>query len=249
MIIWGGSQSGFLNTGGRYNPLTDSWQATSTLNAPDVRALHVAVWTGREMIVWAGQGLSFSSGGRYDPSNNTWVAVCEQNAAAGRVYATAIWTGSEMIAWGGDDGTFQRLNTGARYSIQGTPGPIQLLLDASGPSPDQAAALDSMLSLRDPFPVLNSANLLNQGPDRNTRVVIFASNLLLLPGELSSSVHVLLTDSNNQTYDLLAEDVRSVANFVQVTFRLPNSLPAGSCTVKVSAHGQVSNAGSIRIRV
>ena len=31
MIVWGGS---FLNTGGRYDPDTDTWTATSTTNAP-----------------------------------------------------------------------------------------------------------------------------------------------------------------------------------------------------------------------
>src|SRR5439155_20741748 len=33
MIVWGGSNSNYLNTGGRYNPSTDSWTATSTTNA------------------------------------------------------------------------------------------------------------------------------------------------------------------------------------------------------------------------
>ena len=44
----------YLNTGGRYNPSTDSWTATSTTNAPDGRYGHTAVWTGSEMIVWGG---------------------------------------------------------------------------------------------------------------------------------------------------------------------------------------------------
>ena len=48
-----------LNTGGRYNPSTDSWTATSTTNAPAARAHHTAVWTGSEMIVWGGFWLRF----------------------------------------------------------------------------------------------------------------------------------------------------------------------------------------------
>ena len=52
MIVWGGN--GLFNTGGRYNPSTDSWTATSTTNAPDARYGHTAVWTGSEMIVWGG---------------------------------------------------------------------------------------------------------------------------------------------------------------------------------------------------
>ena len=71
MIVWGG-QSSFngvpINTGGRYNPSTDSWTATSTTNAPDARFSHTAVWTGTQMIVWGGYGSDYlNTGGRYDP--------------------------------------------------------------------------------------------------------------------------------------------------------------------------------------
>ena len=55
MIVWGGIDfSSVLNTGGRYNPSTDSWTATSTTNAPSAREVHTGVWTGSEMIVWGG---------------------------------------------------------------------------------------------------------------------------------------------------------------------------------------------------
>ena len=64
MIVWGG-QDGWggpiLNTGGRYNPSTDSWTATSTTNAPEGRIDHTAVWTGSQMIVWGGDGFRFST--------------------------------------------------------------------------------------------------------------------------------------------------------------------------------------------
>ena len=56
MIVWGGygTQNFFLNTGGRYNPSTDSWTPTDFINAPPPRDYHTAVWTGSEMIVWGG---------------------------------------------------------------------------------------------------------------------------------------------------------------------------------------------------
>ena len=88
-------------SGERYNPVTDSWTATSTTNAPDGRAGHTAVWTGAEMIVWGGgNDIGFlNTGGRYNPSSNSWMATSTTNApAAGH---TAVWTGSEMIVWGG----------------------------------------------------------------------------------------------------------------------------------------------------
>jgi hypothetical protein len=129
--------------------------------------------------------------------------------------------------------------------------PLQLLLETSGPTFDQVAALDSVLFLRDPFPSVNEANLLNQGSDRNTRVTVFVKNLQLGPGEPSSAVVVTLVDSNIQIHVFPAEDVRPVPNFdfTQVIFRLPNNLPAGTCTIKINAQGQTSNSGTIRIRI
>ena len=70
MIIWGGystNVSGYTNTGGRYNPSTDSWTSTDITLAPSGRQRHTAIWTGSEMIVWGGSGVGstkFNTGGR-----------------------------------------------------------------------------------------------------------------------------------------------------------------------------------------
>jgi phosphatidylserine/phosphatidylglycerophosphate/cardiolipin synthase-like enzyme len=126
---------------------------------------------------------------------------------------------------------------------------MQLLLDSTGPAVNQVASMDSIRFLRDPFPVVNGADVLNLGSDRNTRVIVFVRNLQLAQGEPASVVVVNLSDANNQNYDVPAEDVRAVPNtdFVQVIFRLPN-LAAGTCTVTLAVHGQLSNAGTMRIR-
>jgi len=59
MIVWGGyiynGGDHFFNSGGRYNPGTDSWLSTPTFTAPSRRRFHAAVWTGNEMIVWGGE--------------------------------------------------------------------------------------------------------------------------------------------------------------------------------------------------
>ena len=129
-------------------------------------------------------------------------------------------------------------------------GPMQLILDSTGPAADQVASLDSRLLFRDPFPVTSGAAVLNYSSDRNTRVVVFVRNLQLSAEEVASSVVVNLVDEDNQTFDVPAEAVRPVANIdlVQVIFRLPDTLAAGACTVRIRAHGQTSNAGTIRIR-
>jgi N-acetylneuraminic acid mutarotase len=119
MIVWGGfGGPDYLNTGGRYNPITDSWTATSTTNAPTPRANHTAVWTGSEMIIWGGHDSfeDFGTGASYNPVTNSWAATSATNAPTGRRNHTAVWTGSEMIVWGGDAPLFFEVNTGGRYN-------------------------------------------------------------------------------------------------------------------------------------
>jgi N-acetylneuraminic acid mutarotase len=128
MIVWGGcglldEHSCQINTGGRYDPVTDTWQATTTVNAPGARLNHTAVWTGSEMIVWGGCRFSndlcqveFNTGGRYDPVSDTWQATSTVNAPAPRQDHTAVWTGTRMIVWGGRDvSAVTAFNTGGRY--------------------------------------------------------------------------------------------------------------------------------------
>ena len=100
MIVWGGSDDSFtdVNTGGRYDPSTDSWILTTTVNAPSPRGSHTAVWTGTEMIVWGGS--DFNTGGRYNAGTDSWTSTTTANAPAARGAHSAVWTGSEMIIWG-----------------------------------------------------------------------------------------------------------------------------------------------------
>ena len=120
MIIWGGQDnSGFQNTGGRYNPSTDSWIATSTTNAPQRRKEHTAIWTGSEMIVWGGVASSphySNTGGRYNPGTDSWTATSTTNVPTARYGHMAVWTGSEMIVWGGSGNSPTTFNTGGRYN-------------------------------------------------------------------------------------------------------------------------------------
>ena len=78
MIVWGGNNpSGYLNTGSRYNPVTDTWTPTTKKNAPKGRADHTAVWavwadfpSDVRMIVWGGgygTGTYLNTGGSYVP--------------------------------------------------------------------------------------------------------------------------------------------------------------------------------------
>ena len=120
MIIWGGQASNsLLDSGGRYDPATDTWTFTNTAGAPTARTGHTAVWTGTEMVVWGGQDVNFfvvNTGGKYNPGTNSWIPTSTSNAPTGRVRHTAVWTGGEMIVWGGFDDSFNDVNTGGRYN-------------------------------------------------------------------------------------------------------------------------------------
>jgi N-acetylneuraminic acid mutarotase len=131
-VVWGGCQDPFcftrFNTGGRYNPSTDTWRETSTVNAAEARYWFSAVWTGSEMLVWGGcdaqtcgpggnsdrNGLN--NGGRYNPQTDSWQPVSLTGAPSGRWFHAAVWTGSEMIVWAGEDGNVGPHNDGARYN-------------------------------------------------------------------------------------------------------------------------------------
>jgi large repetitive protein len=143
------------------------------------------------------------------------------------------------------------LGTPASATLTITSPQLFLALEETALDPNQVAAFDAMLMLRDPFPVVNPLNLLfGQGTDRNTRVVVFVTNLQLAPNDVASIVRVGLTASDGQVYDLGAEDVRMtpVSNLSQVTFRLPDNLASGVCATKIKARNQESNQGNIRIQ-
>ena len=142
MLVWGGftdahsryaggHADAHLNSGGRYNPLTDSWRDISPQGAPSPRSWHTAVWTGKEMIIWGGGDATkgFNDGARYDPVTDTWMPISGGCALSPRVHHVAVWAESsnagdcgsgEMIVWGGaaregDAGT-DYFEDGARYN-------------------------------------------------------------------------------------------------------------------------------------
>jgi N-acetylneuraminic acid mutarotase len=76
MIVWGGVDNnnnvnnGYLNTGGRYKPSTDTWTSSCATNAPAKRVSFSSIWTGREMLLWGGSNPTrLNTGGRYSIPN------------------------------------------------------------------------------------------------------------------------------------------------------------------------------------
>lgn len=122
VLVWGGHAGDFpalTNQGSIYDPVTDSWRATTIdVSTPSPRKEHTTIWSGTEFIVWGGHDMqqSFADGARYLPSTGTWTSIpCESNCPESRYGHFSVWTGSEMMIWGGTDGTVGR-NGGALFN-------------------------------------------------------------------------------------------------------------------------------------
>ena len=138
-VVWGGRSAGSapsnewetgVDTGARYNPLTNAWTATAD-DAPKPGAGDATVWTGTEMLVWGSR--ADGSGSRYNPATNAWLAMNTTGAPAPR-HAPAVWTGTEMILFGGD-----ALADGGRYNP--TTDSWAIIPAAGGPGPRTNHAL------------------------------------------------------------------------------------------------------------
>ena len=93
-----------VTEGFAYNPVTNRWRRLPSMGQG--RVGHVALWTGRQMLVWGGETVRAGvrvappHGVAYDPSHDRWSAL-PISPLRGRVSPTAVWTGRQMIVWGG----------------------------------------------------------------------------------------------------------------------------------------------------
>jgi hypothetical protein len=119
MLIWGGRTSVYAGSevasGGRYNPTTDSWQATSEgAGCPVAQTVlneQTAVWTGGELVIWNNDTLA---GSRYNPGTNGWTVMSTAGAPSQRYGWTMVSAEGTVIVWGGYF-SLNDLNTGGIY--------------------------------------------------------------------------------------------------------------------------------------
>jgi len=111
MIVWGGrNSSGSLQTGGQYDPATDTWTPTSTIEVT-ANSGHGAIWTGTEMIVLGGE----MPGGRYNPATDTWAPTISPSPLV-VPHSPAVWTGTHVLTYGGEVDEFGTVfPAGVRY--------------------------------------------------------------------------------------------------------------------------------------
>lgn len=124
-----------------------------------------------------------------------------------------------------------------------TAGPPGLLTQANS---TRAIALESMTYLAEPFPL--AAPVVFDG-DGRTRLMLFATNLTLAPGETASAVTAEAEDVTRLRYPLTVEYVSAVPEqtwMTSVVVRLNDNLgDVGDVLVGITYHGMTSN----RVRV
>jgi hypothetical protein len=112
----------------------------------------------------------------------------------------------------------------------------------------RAVALNSVTTLREPFPLVD---LLNFSSDHRTRIMLFTMGIELQPGETSSAVLVQAEGSDNHIYPLVVEDVRKVPGFdwlSQIVVKLPDAIQTeGDFRISITYRGVTGNKPLIGI--
>ena len=107
MVVWGGANGAGatpLNTGGVFNPMSNTWITMSTLGAPSPRYGHTMVWTGTKVLVWGGFDGSnhLGDGAEYDVAQDAWTPIASNGTPpSARKDHSATWSGNAMIVFGG----------------------------------------------------------------------------------------------------------------------------------------------------
>jgi hypothetical protein len=114
---------------------------------------------------------------------------------------------------------------------------------------NRAIALDSVTMSRAPFTIVTGRNF---SGDQRVRIMLFATNVLLQPGENTSVITVQLEDSQHRVFPLTVEYVGMVPNFdwlTQINVRLPNELVNSNenVWVTISLRGVPANRALVGI--
>lgn len=117
VIVWGGDRVGTAtDTGGIYDPTSNSWTPTSLENAPSARWVVSAAWTEQGMLIFGGYNRSGSqgTGGIFNPTTNTWRRIAEGSA---RYDGSATWvpSASVVVLFGGQNPSL--LGAGGNYHV------------------------------------------------------------------------------------------------------------------------------------
>jgi hypothetical protein len=119
LVVWGGKDvNGPLDTGAKYNLLTDTWTPISVSGV--ARQNMAFTSTTEELIVWGGSDSTASltnTGARYDPLTDMWTNMNTLGAPMAKDGVTMAWNSKYVIVWGGLASDSTASNDGAAYDI------------------------------------------------------------------------------------------------------------------------------------
>ncbi|WP_188944969.1 hypothetical protein [Nakamurella endophytica] len=109
VLIWGGRDATsrgrplLLGDGASYDPATRRWNQLPPSPLPP-RASALSVWTGRQLLIWGGQGPTgnnYTDGAAFTPATRTWTALPslpDPTGPTGPVRDRAlVWTGTAAV--------------------------------------------------------------------------------------------------------------------------------------------------------
>ncbi len=124
LYVFGGgasASSAALDTGGIYDPTTDSWDLTIP-SMKKARCNHAAVASGAKIYAFGGVATCNdpTSAGplleEFDPGAGTWADNAKAGAPAARSTFPSIWTGTSMFVFGGTASSALPVSTGAQFT-------------------------------------------------------------------------------------------------------------------------------------
>src|SRR5947209_1266182 len=134
----------------------------------------------------------------------------------------------------------------AEPSVMAAP-PKPILI--SRPASTRALALEATTLVTEPFASTAPATSILYGSDKRTRLLFYAVNLAVQPGDLPASISAGAEDASHRQYLMIVEDIRPLAGqewISQITLRVDEEIgDVGGVLVGINYQG----VGSNRVRV
>ena len=221
----------------------DSFKVVSNVEVPVISALSpTAAQAAGSAFTLNLSGENFLSGSvvRWNGQDRPTTFISPSQMAAAISSADIATAGTALVTVFNPTGG--GTSNGRPFSI-GLPAPALLAEDQSL----GAIALDSVTMVRGPFTLLTGNNF---SLDGRRRLMLFATNLNLSPGETVSAVTAQAENSQHKIYSLPVEFVGKVQPYdwlTQVVVLLPDEL-ANDVWVSINLRGVLSNKALISIK-
>lgn len=189
----------------------------------------------------------------YDPAR-PYVSLTRTHRHTRQVTASAS---GELWLLVGTDSGFEGLNQLFYQRIDVTLTPVGSSPPPPAPAPrllteentGRAIALNAVQLTREPFAPFTSPNFADEP---TTRVVLFATDLELLPGEDASAVSAQIEDAQQRAVQVPVEFVGKIPNFesfTQIVIKLPAPILTEGTKISISLRGTSSNSVPLMYRL